>query len=143
MHVIWKRPDGLYGADPSDFVVVEIGNHSKIWLHRRDHANFPFRIAGGWQESEATVRLNNLVNLLNKGDSEWLDCLTRIFNDHMQDDPSKFINELARWVEDLRLHLKGDTWELEIMQETFTEIGNRLKALKDAFLKAAGDAGKA
>lgn len=136
MHVVWKRPDGLYGADPSDFVVVKIGNHSKIWLHKRDHSNFPFRIAGGWQEEEASIRLNNLVNLLDKPDSEWLNSLNKIFNDHMQDDASKFINELGRWVEDLRLHLKGDTWELEIMQETFTELSNKLKSLKGSFLSS-------
>lgn len=136
MHVVWKRPDGLYGADPSDFYIVDIGNHSKIWLHRRDHANFPFRISGGWQESEATSRLNNLVNLLNKSDDEWLECLTKIFNDHMQDDPTKFINELSRWVDDLKLHLKGDTWELEIMQETFGEVARKLNSLKEAFLKS-------
>lgn len=137
MHVVWKRPDGLYGADPSDFSVVNIGNHSRIWLHRRDHANFPFRISGGWQEEEATIRLNNLVNLLDKPDKEWLDCLMKIFNDHMQDDSSKFINELCRWIDDLRLHLKGDTWELEIMQETFSEVGNKLKSVKESFLKSS------
>ena len=27
MHVIWKRPDGFHGADPSDFMVVNLGNH--------------------------------------------------------------------------------------------------------------------
>jgi hypothetical protein len=137
MHVIWKRPDGLYGADPSDFAVVKIGNHSKIWLHKRDHSNFPFRIAGGWQEEEASIRLNNLVNLLDKPDSEWLNSLNKIFNDHLQDDASKFINELGRWVEDLRLHLKGDTWELEIMQETFTELSNKLKSIKASFLTSS------
>jgi hypothetical protein len=137
MHVVWKRPDGLYGADPSDFAVVKIGNHSKIWLHKRDHSNFPFRIAGGWQEEEASIRLNNLVNLLDKPDSEWLNSLNKIFNDHMQDDASKFINELGRWVEDLRLHLKGDTWELEIMQETFTELSNKLKSIKASFLTSS------
>ena len=137
MHVVWKRPDGLYGADPSDFAVVKIGNHSKIWLHKRDHSNFPFRIAGGWQEEEASIRLNNLVNLLDKPDAEWLNSLNKIFNDHMQDDASKFINELGRWVEDLRLHLKGDTWELEIMQETFTELSNKLKSIKASFLTSS------
>jgi len=136
MHVVWKRPDGLYGADPSDFVVVKIGNHSKIWLHKRDHSNFPFRIAGGWQEEESSIRLNNLVNLLDKPDGEWLTSLNKIFNDHMQDDASKFINELSRWVEDLRSHLKGDTWELEIMQETFAELGSKLKSLKEPFLQS-------
>lgn len=137
MHVVWKRPDGLYGADPSDFAVVNIGNHSRIWLHRRDHANFPFWISGGWQEEEATIRLNNLVNLIDKPEKEWLERLIKVFNDQMQDDSTKFINELCSWIDDLRLHLKGDTWELEIMNETFTELRNKLKSVKESFLKSS------
>ncbi len=137
MHVIWKRPDGFHGADPADFMVVNLGNRSKIWLHKKDDSNFPFRIAGGWQETEATKRLNNLVNLLDKDDKAWLDASLKIFNDQMGDDGAKFIDDLTRWVTDLRNHLKGDTWELDIMNQTMSEVGERLAAVRDSFLKSA------
>lgn len=137
MHVIWKRPDGFHGADPSDFMVINLGNRSKIWLHKKDNSHFPFRIAGGWQETEATTRLNNLVNLLDKDDAAWKDALLRVFNDSMGDDGSRFIDELIRWVSDLRNHLKGDTWELDIMNQAMTEVSQRLQGIRDAFLKAA------
>ena len=137
MHVVWKRPDGFHGADPSDFMVVNVGSRAKIWLHKKDNSWFPFRIAGGWQESEATKRLNNLVNLLNKEDAAWVDSLVRIFNDTMGDDPARFIDDLTRWVADLRNHLKGDTWELDIMNHALAEVSDRLGSVREAFLKAA------
>ena len=46
--VIWKRPDGFHGANPSDFMVVDIGSESRLWLHKSDFENFPFRISGSW-----------------------------------------------------------------------------------------------
>lgn len=136
MHVIWKRPDGFHGADPADFIVVNLGNHSKIWLHRKDDQHFPFRIAGGWQESEASTRLNRLVNLLPKDEKAWVDALLRIFNDSMGDDPARFVDDIARWVTDLRNHLKGDTWELDIMNQALSEVAGKLSSARDAFLKA-------
>ena len=134
MHVIWKRPDGFHGADPADFVVVNLGNRSKLWLHKRDHSWFPFRIAGGWQESEATQRLNNLINLLPKDNATWVQMLAKTFNDTMGDEPERFIDELTRWIVDLRNHLKGDTWELDIMSHALSEVGERLQAVREPFL---------
>ena len=136
MHVIWKRPDGFHGADPADFVVVNLGNRSKLWLHKRDHSWFPFRIAGGWQESEATQRLNNLINLLPKDNATWVQMLAKTFNDTMGDEPERFIDELTRWIVDLRNHLKGDTWELDIMSHALSEVGERLQAVREPFLGA-------
>lgn len=136
MHVIWKRPDGFHGADPSDFVVVELGKHSKIWLHKTDHSWFPFRVAGGWQESEATKRLNNLVNLLNQGDPAWIQCLTKLFNDSMADEGEKFYDDLILWLTELRSHLKGDTWEIDIMNQAVVEVASRLTKVKAVFIKA-------
>ena len=137
MHVIWKRPDGFHGADPSDFMVVNLGNHSKIWLHRTDVSHFPFRIAGGWQESEASARLNNLVNLLRQDEQAWRSALLRLFNDSMAEDPGTFIDDTRRWVADLRHHLKGDTWELEIMAQALSEVTARLDAVRATFIAAA------
>jgi hypothetical protein len=138
MHVVWKRPDGFHGADPADFIIVNVGTRAKIWLHKRDHSWFPFRIAGGWQESEATKRLNNLVNLLHHDDDQsWVDALVKIYNDTMGDEPERFIDDLGRWVNDLRNHLKGDTWELDIMGQALQEVASRLTGIRAAFLKAA------
>ena len=50
MNVIWKRPDGFHNASPSDYVTVDITSNAKIWLHKRDQENFPFRVSGDWQE---------------------------------------------------------------------------------------------
>jgi hypothetical protein len=137
MHVIWKRPDGFHGADPTDFVAVNLGNHSKLWLHRRDHLNFPFRIAGGWQESEASARLNTLVNLLAQDDLTWTSTLTAMFHDQMGDDAGKFIDDLARWVGDLRSYLKGDTWEMDIMNQALSEVIDHINTVRAAIVQAA------
>jgi hypothetical protein len=137
MHVVWKRPDGFHDSDPSDFTVVSVGNRAKIWLHKKDHSWFPFRIAGGWQESEATKRLNNMVNLLSREDSVWVETLLRSFNDTMGDDGVRYFDDLTRWVTDLRNHLKGDTWELDIMNHALAEVADRLAGTREAFLKAA------
>ena len=136
MHVVWKRPDGFHGANPEDYVVVNVGTRAKIWLHRTDRTHFPFRIAGGWQETESTARLNQLVNLLCREDQGWLEALVRMYDDTLGDDPGRFIDELARWVRDLCHHLKGDTWELDIMTYTLTEVADRLSQLRANFVAA-------
>jgi len=118
-------------------MVVDVGHRAKLWLHKTDTSWFPFRIAGGWQESEATQRLNNLVNLLPKDRQEWVNELLRIYNDTMADDPARFVDDLHRWVGDLRNHLKGDTWELEIMTEALSEVATQLVDARETFLKAA------
>lgn len=138
MHVIWKRPDGFHDADPSDFEIVTLDNQAKLWLHKRDRDHYPFRIAGGWQESEATQRLNNLVNLLNRDDAAWADCLLKLFNDSMAaDDGGRFLDDIVRWVADLKGHLKGDTWEVEIMGNVLSQVEKRLGAARSPFLRSA------
>lgn len=136
MHVIWKRPDGFHGADPADFMVVELSGRSKLWLHKKDTSWFPFRIAGGWQEQESTQRLNLLVNLLNKDEKFWVDALLKIFDDTMGDDPSKFVEDIQKWLVDLKGHLKGDTWELEIMNQALSEVEHRVGKVKQGFIDA-------
>ena len=71
MKVIWKRPDGFHDASPSDYLTIEIASKAKLWLHKKDEENFPFRISGGWQDEETTKKLNRLVNLLNKSSEKW------------------------------------------------------------------------
>lgn len=135
MHVIWKRPDGFHGADPTDFMVVELSNSSKLWLHKKDTAWFPFRIAGGWQEQEATQRLNLLVNLLHRDNRAWIDALHKMFDATMGDDPVKFVENVQTWLSDLREHLKGDTWELEIMAQALADVELHVSKVKQKFIE--------
>lgn len=121
-NVIWKRPDGFHGASPTDFKVVHLSNQLKIWLHLRDQTNFPFRIAGGWQEEESTARLNRLINLLDQDDPVWRDALVKIFDDSMGDNAVKHIDDLVLWITQLKSYLKGDTWELEIMGQALDDV---------------------
>src|SRR5687768_6037585 len=115
MHVVWRRPDGFHGAAPQDFRVLELGGHSRIWLHKSDTEWFPFRISGGWQDDDATKKLNTLVNLLNKPSAEWLSHLIRIFHNSMADDPQTFMTDLETWLGSLKDTIKADKWEAEIM----------------------------
>jgi hypothetical protein len=129
-HVIWKRPDGFHGASPVDFKVVSIGNQAKLWLHLRDQTNFPFRISGGWQEEKASARLNRLINLLDQPDVIWNAAVVKIFDDSMGDSPVTHLDHLIAWVADLKLHLKGDTWEVEIMDRTLEAVVQQLQKVK-------------
>lgn len=136
MNVIWKRPDGFLGAAPEDYRVIEIADHSRLWLHKRDSDNFPFRVAGGWQEQEASKKLNNLVNRLNKPAPEWIEYLSSLYDHSMSDNADTFYVELSKWLGELKTVLKGDTWEVEIMDKTIEEVVQQLGGCKAAFLKA-------
>lgn len=136
MHLIWKRPDGFHGASPADFSVLELGGHSRLWLHRTDRDQYPFRIAGGWEENASTVRLNNLVNLLPRAQNEWLEYLNKSFDHSMKDDRKDFVDELQTWLQDLGQHAKGDTWETEIMQQALHLMSERVKTCRDVFIRS-------
>jgi hypothetical protein len=133
MKVIWKRPDGFHEASPSDYLVVEVSEHSRIWLHKRDQENYPFRVSGGWQDEEASHKLNRLVNLITKSREEWARYLTELFNHSTTDSPQNFLKREAEWIDELTKNLKGDTWELEIMGETLKEIKRKLELIADKF----------
>lgn len=137
MFVVWKRPDGYHDATPADFRVAEVGSNARIWLHKSDHQSYPFRISGGWQESDATQRLNELVNLLGKSQDEWAASLTKSFHHSMTDDPRAFLADQLKWLGDLKSHLKGDTWEVEIMAQVIAEVCNQLSGLEKKFISAA------
>ncbi len=137
MNVIWKRPDGFHGASPQDFLVVDVGNQSRLWLHKSDHKNFPFRISGGWKEAEASQQLNNLVNLLPKNSKDWVDHLLVKYNDSMADDAKVFLDDLKNWTSGLKNHLKGDTWEVDIMRNALNVLVEKLDESRESFLKRA------
>ena len=133
MNVVWKRPDGFHGAEPSDFKIVEVAGKSRLWLHKTDNQWYPFRISGGWQEQEATQRLNAFVNLIGKPMSHWSKQLVHEFNHSMPDDPKVFVAETIGWLESLVPVLKGDTWEMEIMAHAIEEVRARIEDAKTAF----------
>lgn len=122
MKVIWKRPDGFHEALPSDYIVVEVSKNSRIWLHKKDQVNYPFRVSGGWQDEQATQKLNRMVNLIPKHTKEWVQYLTEIFNHAETDNPQTFLKKEIEWLDELSKNLKGDTWELAIMNETLNKL---------------------
>jgi hypothetical protein len=137
MFVVWKRPDGFHGAEPKDFKVVDIGENARLWLHKKDSDWFPFRISGGWQEQESTQRLNRLVNLIGKPTTKWVERLVHEFHHSMTDDGKKFFKETLDWLHLLGGHLKGDTWEVEIMTHAIGEVISRVKDAEKPFLVKA------
>ena len=134
MHVIWKRPDGFHGATPADFFVTELDGHSRIWLHKTDRDQYPFRISGGWEERGTTKRLNGLVNLLPEPKEKWVAHLIADFGHSPMDSALEYIDCIHGWLVDLKQHLKGDTWEVEIMSRAIDCTEKRLIECKKDFL---------
>jgi len=126
MKVVWKRPDGFHGASPTDFKVVELDGHSKIWLHKSNHDWFPFRIAGDWGEEEATQKLNRLVNLLDAEKSQWVNYLAETYANSSAEQPKTFINDTLNWLSVLKTNLKGDTWEIDIMTKALSLVEEKI-----------------
>ena len=126
MKVVWKRPDGFLGSDPSDFVIHEMPSKAKLWLHKTDHENFPFRISGGWQDEESTKKLNLLVNLLNQPELNWKKWLENEFFDSKLEKSELYVDSLKLWLGSVKENLKGDTWEKEIMSEALHEIEEKV-----------------
>ena len=137
MHVIWKRPDGFHGAMPSDFFVAELDSHSRLWLHKTDKEQYPFRISGGWEERGTTKRLNGLVNLLAEPKEKWLMHLSVDFSHSPLDSAAEYIDGIHGWLIDLKQHLKGDTWELEIMNRAIECTAQSLMGCRDDFIASA------
>ncbi len=134
VHVIWRRPDGFRGAHPSDFRVAEIGD-SRIWLHKRDRDEFPFKVSGGWGESDATKRLNNLINSIDEPDEAFIRLLERSFDNSVEENPSSFVDAKIRWIAELGTRLKGDTWEVEIMRAVLTVLAQKIQQCSSEFVR--------
>ena len=134
MKVIWKRPDGFHGAAPHDYIVIDIAAKSKIWLHKEDRENYPFRVSGGWQDETSTIKLNRMVNLLNQPYTKWLECCSADYDESQQTSPQAYIDSLADWLNELKSNLKGDKWEADIMMQAFDEIMSNLKEFREKLL---------
>lgn len=133
MHLVWKRPDGFHQAEPNDYRVIELGRNFKLWLHKTDHDQFPFRIDGGWEEKDNSVLLNNLVNLLDQDQEELVQYLQNYFDHSMKDDRSQFIADILSWIQELQKSPKGDTWEVEIMTQAMQKTFECVNAVKESF----------
>lgn len=135
MHVIWKRPDGFHEASPIDFTVIELEGHSRIWLHNSDKDQYPFRISGGWEDDDGTVKLNNFINLLPCSEEEWLNYLLQKYNNSLKDNPKEFYTGIIDWLQSLKKHLKGDTWEVDIMVVAIDLTSRKLNEYEADFLQ--------
>jgi hypothetical protein len=140
MKVIWKRPDGFHGADPSDYYVVQVAHNAKIWLHKTDSENFPFRISGGWQDEVSTVKLNKLVNLIGQDEAAWLSYLLHDYHNSEAASSESYLQELEDWLSVLGENLKGDNWALMIMQEVLQDLQATLTVLAAKFKQKAKEA---
>lgn len=133
MHVVWLRPDGFHGATPNDYSVFELKGAGRLWLHRTDKDRYPFRVSGGWEDESASIKLNNLVNLIPCSDEDWVQGLQTAFSHSMGDDRKKYFRELTDWVDELMDHLKGDSWEVDILRQALLDVQSRLAGVEGRF----------
>lgn len=130
MNVIWKRPDGYHDAAPSDYYTYELGNRYSIWLHKKDKLEYPLRISGGWEDQASTEKLNRFVNLLPSPDEDWIQVIKKDLDNSM-DDKEQFFDALFSWIEELNKHLKGEHWELLVLEQILKAVRKRLESIKD------------
>jgi hypothetical protein len=133
MHVIWKRPDGFLNAQPEDFRRVSLSGGAQLWLHRSDTEWYPFQVSGDWAGQDETMRLNRMVNLLDRDDVEWSRFLERESDTEggrealssLQGAPHLILS----WLENLKAVVKGNTWEAEIMANALSDVQSRIRKL--------------
>ena len=130
MHVVWKRPDGFHSASPEDFRIAEINPTARIWLHKKDQENYPFRVSGGWQDKDATEKINCWINLIGQPSNLWLEKLQHEYNNSEVSKPETFIHELLLWLNELKKVSKGDSWEQDIMHQAFEKATEQIKKIK-------------
>ena len=142
MQVIWKRPDGHHNSSPLDYKVVSIGEKYNLWLHKSEHKWFPFRVSGGWQDEDATQKLNSLVNLIDTDKQNFIDFVIKDFNHSSSEDIASHLESLNNWLTELHQNPKGDTWEMDIIQFSIKEVEKILQNNQDS-IKSLANAPKA
>lgn len=142
MSVIWKRPDGSQNADPENFRRIQLSSGDKIWVHKDEihHESaqqsdqrewYPFQLGGDWSREEETRRLNRYVNMLDASDDAWKSTLMHLSSDDMNPEMNENVAANAqneyKWIETLEEDIKGDKWEVCIIQTALNDIKTRLK----------------
>lgn len=135
MKVIWKRPDGFHNAAPTDYQVVKLLSGATLWLHKTNTEWYPFRVSGDWAKEEGTVKLNGLINLLGVPSADWVQHLSNLYFDSEVDDPETFISDQLKWLDKVKEHLKGDTWELDIMEQVVSSVYEQIKNCSKIFIE--------
>ena len=137
MKVIWKRPDGFHNASPEDYKVVTLDSGASIWLHKTNTEWYPFRLSGDWAKEEGTNKLNTMINMLGEESPDWTSHLMDLYFESQSDDPSVFVTDLYKWIDKVKNHLKGDTWELDIMEQVVSSIHGKIQSAEEKFLAQA------
>lgn len=137
MKIIWKRPDGFHNSSPTDYRVVELASGAKLWLHKSNTEWFPFRVSGDWKEEENTIKINRFINLLGDDSANWPEHLLNLYFNSQTDDSAQFLSDIKNWVQKIKQHLKGDTWELDIMNQVVGLIGENINKAAPTFLQKA------
>ncbi len=135
MFLSWRRPDGFHNSRPEDFKSVDLENNSRVWLHCTEKDWFPFKVSGGWQDEDATKKINNMLNLIESDQSSWNNFLTSDYENSQEDDQAKYFDGLTKWLKELKENRKGDAWEVEIMGEAIDTLYNHVLATKTQLLK--------
>lgn len=128
MHIIWKRPDGFQNAQPTDFRRVELSNGAQLWLHATEKDWYPFQVSGDWSGQEHTKRLNRLVNVLGHESIPWEEFLNRVTPHTEPLSLAELAQNSIHWIEGLKSSLRGDTWEIEIIDCALNDVTLRLRA---------------
>lgn len=137
MKVIWKRPDGFHNATPDDYKVITLETGANLWLHKSNSEWYPFRLSGDWAREESTNKMNLLINQLGEDKPDWSTYLLKLFYESQLDDPQTFLNDLNKWLNKVKNHLKGDTWELDIMEQVVSVVDSKIKDASEQFLSQA------
>lgn len=135
MKVIWKRPDGFHNASPEDYKVVTLKSGANVWLHKTNTEWYPFRVSGDWSKEEGTTKLNKLINLLGEPSASWSEHLLEMYFDSESDNPKQYASELLKWLNKVKDHLKGDTWELDIMEQVVSIAYENIKDSTNEFIE--------
>jgi hypothetical protein len=65
----------------------------------------------------------------------WVEYLSNSYSHSMKDNPLEYFDSIVNWLTSLKSHIKGDTWEVEIIERAIDCTLRRLQEAKDAFLR--------
>jgi len=130
MHLIWKRPDGLYNSRPEDFRTITLSNGGHLWLNKQEIEWYPFQISGDWKGQDQTKKLNRLVNLLDAPNSAWEHFINHFFDDELKSPEAEVAPKeyFTTWLNDLENKASGNTWEVEIIKQAIEDVKTKIQS---------------